>query len=413
MPLFSYTATNSNNQIIKGTLETSDKAAVTAALTKQGLRPLSIKEAGNTSALGGKIPGSRGVKRSGKVKMNDLVIFTRELSAMVGAGVPLLRSLTSLEEHAESPALKKTLLAVIQDVESGAGIADALAKHPHVFDDVYVNMVRAGEAAGILDDILKRLAMQQEKNATIRKKIKSAMTYPMVLIGVTVVAFFGLMLFVIPRIGDIIKDLGGPDAELPKLTQVMLGISDFIVNYWFILLPLLAGGVFALLRYIKTPKGKAIFHRFILKIPGVGVLVQKIAVARFARTFSALIGAGVAVLEALDVTAHAVGNVMYEDAILKAAEEVKNGASLSSIIGKNPLFPAIVSQMLAVGEETGQTDTVLVKVADFYEEEVDVAIEGMSSIIEPVMILIMGSMVGLIAASVMGPISSLSSNIQG
>lgn len=413
MPLFSYTATNSSNQIIKGTLDTTDKAAVTAALTKQGLRPLSIKQAGSTGALGGKIPGTRGAKRSGKVKMNDLVIFTRELSAMVGAGVPLLRSLTSLEEHAESPALKKTLLAVIQDVESGAGIADALEKHPHVFDDVYVNMVRAGEAAGILDDILKRLALQQEKNATIRKKIKSAMTYPMVLVGVTVVAFFGLMLFVIPRIGDIVKDLGGPDAELPKLTQVMLGISDFIVNYWFILLPLLIGSIFGLLRYIKTPKGKAIFHRFILKVPGVGVLVQKIAVARFARTFSALIGAGVAVLEALDVTAHAVGNVMYEDAILKAADEVKNGASLSSIIGKNPLFPAIVAQMLSVGEETGQTDTVLVKVADFYEEEVDVAIEGMSSIIEPVMILIMGSMVGLIAASVMGPISSLSSNIQG
>jgi type IV pilus assembly protein PilC len=413
MPLFSYTATNSNNQIIKGTLETADRAAVTAALTKQGLRPLSIKQAGSAGALGGKIPGARSTKRGGKVKMNDLVIFTRELSAMVGAGVPLLRSLTSLEEHAESPALKKTLTAIIQDVESGAGIADALAKHPQVFDDVYVNMVRAGEAAGILDDILKRLAMQQEKNATIRKKIKSAMTYPTVLIGVTVIAFFGLMLFVIPRIGAIIKDLGGPDAELPKLTQIMLGISDFIVNYWFIVFPLLIAAIVGLLRYLKTPKGKAIFHRFILKVPGVGVLVQKIAVARFARTFSALIGAGVAVLEALDVTAHAVGNVMYEDAILEAAEEVKNGGSLSSIIGKNPLFPAIVAQMLAVGEETGQTDTVLVKVADFYEEEVDVAIEGISSIIEPVMILVMGSMVGLIAASVMQPIASLSSNIKG
>lgn len=411
MTLFTYSATDSSNNLIKGTLDTTDRTAVTAALAKQGLRPLSIKE----GAAGGllKAPKAGGLMGGGKVKMNDLVMFTRELSAMVGAGVPLLRSLTSLEEHAESPALKKALTAIIQDVENGTGISDALAKHPSIFDDVYVNMVRAGEAAGILDDILKRLAMQQEKNATIRKKIKSAMTYPIVLIVITIVAFFGLMLFVIPQIGNIIKDLGGPDAKLPPLTQFMLSISDFILNFWYILIPLIAGGIFMLSRFLKTPKGKVLFHRLMLKPPGVGILVQKIAIARFARTFSALIGAGVAVLEALNVTARAVGNTVYEEALMAAAEEVKNGVPLSTVIGKNPLFPAIVSQMLAVGEETGQTDTVLVKVADFYEEEVDVAIEGISSIIEPAMILIMGSMVGLIAASVMGPIAGMSQNIQG
>ncbi len=305
------------------------------------------------------------------------------------------------------------MAAVIQDVENGASIGDALAKHPAVFDDVYVNMVRAGEAAGILDDILKRLAMQQEKNATIRKKIKIAMTYPMVLVGITIIAFFGLMLFVIPQIGNILKDLGGEDAELPPLTQAMLGISAFLINFWFIVIPAFVGGIVLFLRFIRTPKGKRQFHKFLLRAPGVKTLVQKIAIARFARTFSALIGAGVAVLEALNVTAHAVGNVVYEEALIAAAEEVKNGVPLSSIVEKNPLFPAIVSQMLAVGEETGQTDTVLVKVADFYEEEVDVAIEGISSIIEPMMILVMGSMVGLIAASVMGPIASLSQNIKG
>jgi len=408
MPLFTYSASDSKNQLIKGTLETTDRTAVTAALSKQGLRPLSIKETNGMS-----IKSSKGGFKSKKVKMNDLVMFTRELSAMVGAGVPLLRSLTSLEEHAESPALKRTLLAVIQDVEDGSGFADALSKHPNVFDDVYVNMVRAGEAAGILDDILKRLAMQQEKNATIRKKIKSAMTYPMVLIGITIIAFFGLMLFVIPQIGNIIKDLGGEDAELPPLTQAMLAISDFMLGYWFIVLPAIFGGIYSLLHFIKTPKGKAIFHKLILKVPGVGLLIRKIAIARFARTFSALIGAGVAVLEALNVTARAVGNTVYEDALNKAAEEVKNGVSLSSVIGKNPIFPAIVAQMLSVGEETGQTDVVLVKVADFYEEEVDVAIEGMSSIIEPLMIVIMGGMVGLIAASVMGPIAGISNSIDG
>jgi type IV pilus assembly protein PilC len=274
-------------------------------------------------------------------------------------------------------------------------------------------MVRAGESAGILDDILKRLATQQEKNASIRKKIKSAMTYPMVLVFITVGAFFGLMLFVIPQIGKILKDLGGPDAKLPELTQLMLAISDFIINYWYLVFPVLIGGIIFLIRFIKTPRGRALFHYFILRVPLVNPIIRKVSIARFTRTFSALMGAGVAVLEAISVTSHAVGNVVYEKALLDAAEEVKNGKQLSAVIEKDELFPPIVAQMLSVGEETGQTDTVLVKVADFYEEEVDVAIDGISAIIEPVMIVLMGSMVGLIAASVMGPIASLSQNIKG
>jgi type IV pilus assembly protein PilC len=308
--------------------------------------------------------------------------------------------------------MKKILAGIMKDVEGGDQLGDALSKYPNTFSDVYVNMVRAGEAAGILDDIMKRLAYQQEKNATIRKKIKSAMTYPMVLVGITVLAFFGLMLFVIPQIGKILTDLGGADAQLPLLTQFMLGLSDFILGFWFILLPLMGAGVYMILKYLKTPSGKAIFHRLVLKIPGLKTIIMKVAVARFARTFSALIGAGVPVLEALNVTARAVGNVVYEDALVRASKAVESGSTLSSEIEKNPLFPAIVPQMLAVGEETGQTDAVLVKVADFYEEEVDVAIDGISAIIEPVMIVIMGGMVGLIAASVMMPIASLSSSIK-
>jgi type IV pilus assembly protein PilC len=274
-------------------------------------------------------------------------------------------------------------------------------------------MVAAGEAAGILDDILKRLAMQQEKNASMRKKIKSAMTYPMVLVFITVGAFFGLMIFVIPQIGKIIKDMAGPDASLPALTQVMLAISAAIISYWYIVFPIIGAVIYGIIRYVKSPSGKKVFHRVILKIPGVGTIVQKVAIARFTRTFSALMGAGVAVLEALDVTSRAVGNSVYEDAIAQAAVEVKNGKQLSTIIDGNPLFPGIVAQMLSVGEETGQTDMVLVKVADFYEEEVDVAIDGISSVIEPVMIVFMGGMVGVIAASVMLPIAGLSQQIKG
>jgi type IV pilus assembly protein PilC len=409
MAKYLYIATNKQNQSITGTLEASDKSAAINTLTKQGLRPVSIKEGAPE-----KVTFSFGdFLGKGRVKSDDLVMFTRQLSAMIGAGVPLLRALNSLEKHTESKALKTILQSIIKDVEGGAPLAGALEKHPNTFSDVYVNMVRAGEAAGILDEILKRLALQQEKNSTIRKKVKSAMTYPTVLIVITVIAFFGLMLFVIPQIGKILTDLGGPDAKLPALTLAMLAISNFITSYWFIVFPLLIAGIFLFLRYLKTPKGKSQLHHVVLKIPGVKSIIIKVSVARFARTFSALMGAGVAVLEALNVTSRAVGNVVYEKALTDAAEAVKNGATLSSVIEKNPLFPAIVSQMLAVGEETGQTDTVLVKVADFYEEEVDVAIDGLSAIIEPVMIVIMGSMVGLIAASVMGPIAGLAQNIKG
>ncbi len=409
MARFSYSAADSQNNIVKGKTELPDRTAVITALAKQGLRPISIK----------KLKDSKSsfdfdhLFESTKVKQDQLVAFTRQLSAMVSAGVPLLRSLTSIQKHAEDKALQKILADVVKDVEGGMPLGDALAKHPDTFNDIYVNMVRAGETAGILDDILKRLAGQLEKSAAMRKKIKSAMTYPMVLLGITVLAFFGLMLFVVPQIGKIIGDLGGPDAKLPGLTVAMLAISNFIVTFWYIVFPVLIGAIVALVMYVrKSPKGKRQFDTLALKVPAVSSIVRKVCVARFSRTFSALMGAGVAVLEALDVTSRAVGNTLFQEALQQAAIEVKNGKSLSSVIEQNELFPSIVSQMLAVGEETGQTDTVLIKVADFYEEEVDLAIDGICSIIEPVMIVVMGGMVGLIAASVMMPIAGLSSQIK-
>ena len=409
MTRFSYSAADSQNNIVKGKTELPDRTAVITALTKQGLRPISIK----------KLKDSKSsfdfdhLFESTKVKQDQLVAFTRQLSAMVSAGVPLLRSLTSIQKHAEDKALQKILTDIVKDVEGGMPLGDALAKHPDTFNDIYVNMVRAGETAGILDEILKRLAGQLEKSAAMRKKIKSAMTYPMVLLSITVLAFFGLMLFVVPQIGKIIGDLGGPDAKLPGLTVAMLGISSFIVNFWYIVFPVLIGVIVGVVMYVrKSPKGRRQFDTLALKVPAVSTIVRKVCVARFARTFSALMGAGVAVLEALDVTSRAVGNTLFQEALQQAAVEVKNGKSLSSVIETNELFPSIVSQMLAVGEETGQTDTVLIKVADFYEEEVDLAIDGISSIIEPVMIVVMGGMVGLIAASVMMPIAGLSSQIK-
>jgi type IV pilus assembly protein PilC len=408
MAIFSYTATNAQHKTLSGTCEAPNRTSALDMLSKEGLVPITLKELsdnrGSFSVLD--------LLGANKVKSDDLVMFTRQLSAMVSAGVPILRALSSQHDHTSSKALQTVLAKIIKDVEGGAQLADALAKYPNTFNDVYVNMVRAGEAAGILDDILKRLALQQEKNSSMRKKIKSAMMYPMVLMGITVIAFFALMIFVIPQIGKIVKDLGGEGAKLPALTTFMLGLSDFLVHYG--VLVLIAVGILTtfVLRWLKTPQGKILFHNFILNVPVLKTIIQKIAVARFSRTFSSLMGAGVAVLEALHVTGRAVGNLVYENALNLAADEVKNGKSLSAVLDNNPLFPPIVAQMLAVGEETGQTDMVLVKVADFYEEEVDVAIDGVSSIIEPIMILIMGSMVAVIAASVMMPIAGLAQSIK-
>lgn len=410
MPNFDYIATDDKMNQIRGKIEQPDRQGVIAALTKQGLRPISIRE-GSAKKGAGSIDWNN-LFNSKRVKPDHLVIMTRQMSAMIGAGVPLMRTLTSLQKHAENPVLKEILTAVINDVQGGMPLGDALARHPETFNDIYVNMVRAGEAAGILDDILKRLAYQQEKNATIRKRVRSAMAYPLVLVGITVIAFFGLMLFVIPQIGGIMKDLGGEDAELPALTQFMLGISSLFTNYWYIIFPVLGALLFFAIRYSRTARGKRMIDSILLKTPGMKGIVTKLAVARFARTFSALIGAGVAVLEALNVTSRAIGNTLFAEVVAESAKEVKKGKALSAVIEESELFPAIVSQMLAVGEETGQTDAVLLKVADFYEEEVDTAIEGLNSIIEPAMIVLLGGMVGLIAASVMGPIAGLAQNIQ-
>lgn len=409
MANYSYIAVDSKGKSIEGVIDAQDRNAVIDTLTKQALRPVSIKEVKSKEARNNNTI-SFGIK---KVKTDQLVMFTRQLSTMIGAGVPLLRALNALSNNlSEKMALKQILNSIIHDVEGGKNLGDSLAKFPEVFNDVYVNMVRAGEAAGILDEILNKLASQQEKSTAMRKKIKSAMAYPLVLLFITVTAFFGLMIFIVPQIGEIVTDLGGEGAKMPTITIIMLGISDFMVMYWYIVLITIGVVVFIFMNYIKTIRGRSQFHSLLLKLPIINTIIIKISIAHFARTFSALMEAGVAVLEAIDVTSRAVGNAVYEKALVEAEAEVKNGKNLSAIISSNPIFPSIVAQMLAVGEETGQTGSVLLKVADFYEEEVDASISGLSSIIEPVMIVVMGTMVGLIAASVMLPIAGLSQTIQ-
>lgn len=403
--IFSYRAIDKKNNIINGTVEASDEKAALEAIRKIGYRPLSVKKSRASST-----PFSK--SRGGKMKKDELVMFTRQLSAMVSADVPLVRSLHSLAGGSESK-LTIAVRDVADQIEGGYSFSDALAGHPDIFDDIYVNMVRAGEAAGILDDILKRLAIQQEKSASIRKKVKSAMAYPKVLIAIMFIAFFGLMLFVIPQIGEITSKMTDGKGELPGITKVMMAISAFVIKWWFIIFPLLAGIFFGVRKYLKTPRGKAQFDTLVLKVPAIKNIMMKIAVSNFTRTFSSLIGAGVSVIKALEVASNAIGNSVYQQSLMTAVDGVKNGKQLSEVLSEDKLWPEIVGQMLAVGEETGSTDSVLVKVADFYDEEVDLAIDQIANIIEPVMIVLMGSMVGLIAASVLLPITGMSKDIGG
>ncbi len=399
MALFSYTATK-NEKTVKGVIESSDKESALAALARQGLHPIAVHE---TS-------GKRSKKR-GRVKLKDLVVFTRQLSTMISAGVPMTRSFATLQSQTPNVYFKSVIQTITKDIEGGMALADALGKHPKVFSEVYVNMVRAGEAGGILDDILKRLATQVEKDASIRKKIKSASAYPLVILSITVLAFFGIMIVVMPKLGKILTDLGGPDAQLPVYTRAMLSTSEFMQKNAILIFVVMAIGIFLLRRYIKTPAGKYKYHSLLLKLPIIKVIISKVAIARFSRTFASLMSSGVSVLDALEVTGSAIGNKVIEQELKNAAKEVRNGRQLSEPLSKSAIFPPIVAQMLAIGEETGQIDTILVKVADFYEEEVDTTIDGISSLIEPMMIIVLGGMVGLIAASVMGPIASLSQNV--
>ncbi|MBX4190908.1 type II secretion system F family protein [Candidatus Saccharibacteria bacterium] len=421
---FAYKAVNSKGQTVTGVINAVSRSVAVTELRNQGAHPISVQE---TKAKSGRSFGR------GKVKMRDLVIFTRELSTMISAGVTLPRCMETLSQQFENKTFKEMIESINHDVASGTPLADAMAKFPNTFNDVYVNMIRAGEAGGILDDILKRLASQVEKDASIRKKIKSAMAYPVVILTVTIIAFFGIMLVIVPKIGKIFKDLGGPNAQLPVYTRGMLSVSNFLVSssithnipiinkipiighlpnvVFFIAFAVI--GLIYLKRYIKTEKGAYRWHSILLRLPVLGNIVTKIAVARFSRTFSSLMGAGVSVLDSLEVTGRAIGNKVIQKELTRIAGEVKNGQPLGRELLNAKFFPAIVGQMMSVGEETGKIDEVLVKVADFYEEEVDAVIDGLSSLIEPLMIIVLGGLVGLIAASVMGPIASLSKNIGG
>lgn len=402
--MFSYTGTDKDGKSTKGQLAASSRNTAMSMLHAQSITVKTLKENKGLGAIQIGTP---------KVSAKELVVFTRQLATLVNAGVALPRSLVILQTQAESAAMRGTLADVMSKVEGGSPLADALAEHPNTFGTVYVNMVRAGEEGGILDEVLNRVALQQEKDASIKKKIKGALTYPGVILTITVGAFIFLMTTIVPKLGNIILDLGGPDAELPAITNILLAISSVMTNPLFFIPTIvgLVGGVVAFRRWIKTKKGRYIWHSVLLKTPIIGTLIMKVALARFARTFAALMHSGVPVLQALSTTAGALGNAVIEKALIDSTEAVKSGESLSVSLEKSKLFPPLISEMLAIGEETGETEEIIVKVADFYDEEVDTFVGSMSTIIEPVMMVVMGGMVGMVVAGVMLPIMNLSSQV--
>lgn len=406
MSKFQYIATDKTGKATKGTVEADNQEAAVELVRKQGLRLLSIR----TSAKG----GSLNISIGGKVKIKDLVIFTRQLATLVNAGVPLVKSLSTLQQQTESAKLKTELEISIKKIEAGSSLGDALSEHKKTFSPIYINMVRAGEEGGILDEVLNRLAVQQEKDAAIRGKIKSAMAYPTVISTITFVAFFFLMTTIVPKIGEIIISLGGSESSLPIYTRVLLKLSEVMKSPPFLISAIIVLPIALILfkRFTKTPKGRYFWHGLLLKLPVVKTLITKVAIARFARTFSSLMGAGVSIVDSINTTAGAIGNAVIEKELTDSAKAVQAGEQLSTRLEKSKHFPPLVSQMLAVGEETGQTDQILLKIAEFYEEEVDAFVGALSSIIEPMMIVVLGSIVGVIAASVFGPISNISTNIK-
>jgi len=405
---FSYSARDKSGVIQKGNVFAPDRAGASAALQAKGLTPILVKEnlkAGKGGAKGG-IGGLLSAVQ--KVKLEDKVIFSRQFATMINAGVPIAQSLNILQQQSESPKLKAAVGDISKQVTGGATLANAMAAHPDVFNNIYVNMVRAGETGGLLDQVLDRLATQQEKDAEIISKVRGAMIYPGVITTATVGAFFFLMTVIVPKLSGIFEDMG---ADLPIYTKILLAVSKFLVHDWWMFIGGVVAAVVVFVRWHRTENGKRIFDKLMLKAPIFGTILMKVNVARFARTFGSLMASGISVLDAINATKSALGSTVYQDELAIVAQKVKNGRPMSEQIKESPYFPAIVGQMLSVGEETGKVDEILLKLADFYEKEVDNVVAGITSIIEPILIMVLGGMVGFIVISVFGPISDIGNHV--
>ena len=387
---------------LSGELEAPNEAFVLAQLRRQQIVPVKVKP--KAKDLGFKLPGFRA-----KVSQKELAIFTRQFATMIDAGLPLVQCLDILGMQQENQAFKSVILKVKEDVESGSTFADALTKHPKVFDELFVNLVAAGEVGGILDTILARLAAHIEKAMKLAKKIKGAMVYPSTIVAVAIIVTVVLLLYVIPIFGKMFQDFG---QALPAPTQFVLGLSDFTRKYFLLVIVVTVALVAALRWYRNRESGRRNIDALLLKLPILGSLLQRISVARFSRTLGTMVSSGVPILEGMDIVAKSAGNKVIEEAIVKARMSISEGKTIADPLAEAKVFPVMVTQMVAVGEATGALDTMLNKIADFYDDEVDVAVAALTSMIEPVMMVFLGGMVGGFLVAMYLPIFSIAGNIK-
>ncbi len=394
MALYTYRALDKQGEIIQDKLEGSGTMAVAHELRQQGLLVIDVKE---------QSVGQKDILEAFKrIKLSDLVVFSRQLATMINAGLPIVRALYVLSEQTENPKLKDVVVIVRKDVEAGSSLSQALEKHPEVFSRLYVKMVKAGEIGGILDGVLLRVADQLERDQDLRRKVRSAMTYPVVVLVLAILAASFMLMFIVPVFAKMFQDLGG---TLPLPTRICMAISDILTSIFGVLVyGGMALAVVMFLRWKKSESGRKVWGRAVLRIPAkIGDVVRKVALARFARTLATLGAAGVPILQAIEITATSSGNWVVEKALLKSRDAIREGIPIYKPLETEPVFPPMVTRMIAVGEETGDIDGMLTKIAEFYESEVDAAVKALTSIIEPLMVVVVGGIVGAIVISMYLP----------
>src|SRR4051812_28909653 len=400
MPSFVWKGKSRSGQVQEGQLLADTRDAAMLVLRRQQIQITSIREKGREIKLIPRIPRGIGPKR--------IAIFTRQFSVMLDAGLPLVQCLEILGEQEENRTFQAIITAVRVDVESGSSLADAMRKHPKAFDNLFTNMVAAGESGGILDIILQRLSVYIEKAVKLNSQVKSALIYPVSIIVIAALVVFIILWKVIPVFAQLFAGLGG---EMPLLTRIVIAASNFVADYFILILAVVVAGYFAISRWHKTPHGRRVLDGLLLKIPVVGMLLRKISVARFCRTLGTLTASGVPILDGLEITGKTAGNAIIEDAVMATRKSVEEGKTISEPLAQTKVFPSMVVQMINVGEQTGALDQMLSKIADFYEEEVDTAVAGLMKLIEPVMITVLGVIIGTIVAAMYLPLYSILSKI--
>lgn len=400
MPVFAYSARSITGELQNGEIDLPTREEVVGYLRRQRLIPVNVRSK----------PKDLSFSIGSGVKTREVVIFTRQFATMINSGLPLVQSLSILAEQTENKKFQEIITATLHDIESGQTLADAMRRHPKVFTDLYVNMVAAGEAGGILDTILLRLATFLEKNDALARKIKGAMTYPAVMLFVVIAATTILLWKVVPVFASIFTDAG---MALPMPTRVVLGISGFLQDYIFYMFLGIIAGIFLLKRYYGTPSGHLNLDRLLLRMPVLGSLIRKAAVSRFTRTLGTLVSSGVSILEGLEITARTSGNRVVHDAVMNSRASIAGGATIAEPLKESGVFPPMVVQMINVGEQTGGLDEMLSKIADFYDDEVDAAVSALTSILEPVMIVVMGVVIGGMVVAMYMPMFDLINTVQG